>query len=122
MTVAFHHVAIIVSDLGKAKLVYGDILGLVQEPRPDLNFDGLFYSLGGGQQLHIMLLDNPDAQSVKPKHGGRYRHFALAVSDLDAIKIKLDDASIPYTMSKSGRAALFFYDFDGNAIELIQRS
>ncbi len=122
MTVVFHHVAIIVSDLGKAKLVYGDTLGLEQDVRPDLNFDGLFYSLGGGQQLHIMLLDNPDAQSITPKHGGRYRHFALAVSDLNTIKIKLDDASIPCTMSKSGRAALFFYDFDGNAIELIQQS
>ena len=121
MTIAFHHVALIVSDLDKAKHVYGEVLGLIREPRPDLNFDGLFYSLGNGQQLHIMLLDNPDAQSITPEHGGRYRHFALAVSDLDSIKTKLDDASIPYTMSKSGRAALFFYDFDGNAIELIQQ-
>ena len=122
MTIAFHHVAIIVSDLGKAAKIYGDVLGLEQDARPDLNFGGLFYNLGNGQQLHNMLLDNPDAQSIKPEHGGRYRHFALAVSDLDTIKIKLDDASIPYTMSKSGRAALFFYDFDGNAIELIQQS
>ena len=121
MNISFHHVAIIVSDLGKAKHVYGDILGLAQDVRPDLNFDGLFYSLGNGQQLHIMLLDNPDAQSATPEHGGRYRHFALAVSDLDNIKNKLDDASISYTMSKSGRSALFFYDFDGNAIELIQQ-
>lgn len=122
MTIVFHHVAIIVSDLAKAKQVYGDVLGLTQDVRPELHFEGLFYSLGHGQQLHIMLLDNPDAQSVKPEHGGRYRHFALAVSDLDSIKRKLDDASISYTISKSGRVALFFYDFDGNAIELIQQT
>ncbi len=120
MSIAFHHVAIIVSDLAKAKHIYGDILGLTQDKRPDLNFDGLFYSLGGGQQLHIMLLDNPDAESSKPKHGGRYRHFALSVSDLDTIKSKLEQSNIDYTQSKSGRAAIFFYDFDGNAIELIQ--
>ncbi|MDQ7004660.1 MAG: VOC family protein [Ghiorsea sp.] len=120
MTIAFHHVAIIVSDLDKAAKVYGGILGLEQDTRPDLNFEGLFYSLGNGQQLHIMLLDNPDAQSMKPQHGGRYRHFALAVSDLDEIKHQLDVAALSYTVSKSGRAALFFYDFDGNAIELVQ--
>jgi len=120
MSIAFHHVAIIVSDLIKAKQVYGDILGLEQDIRPELNFDGLFYSLGGGQQLHIMLLDNPDAASIKPQHGGRYRHFALSVSNLDDMKSKLEQKGIAYTQSKSGRAALFFYDFDGNAVELIQ--
>ena len=122
MSIAFHHVAIIASDLDKAKQIYGDILDLRQDDRPDLNFDGLFYSLGGGQQLHIMLLDNPDAQSIKPKHGGRYRHFALSVSNLEVIKMKLEQSNITYTQSKSGRAAIFFYDFDGNAIELLQIS
>lgn len=120
MSISFHHVAIIVSGLAKAKQVYGDILGLEQDVRPDLNFEGLFYKLGHGQQLHIMLLDNPDTKSIKPEHGGRYRHFALAVENLEAIKLKLDQNEIPYTSSKSGRAAVFFYDFDDNAIELIQ--
>ena len=122
MSVAFHHVAIIVSDLVKAKQVYGDILGLEPDVRPDLHFGGLFYKLGNGQQLHIMLLDNPDAKSIKPAHGGRYRHFALSVSKLDVIKVKLEQNDIAYTQSKSGRAAIFFYDFDGNAIELVQVS
>ena len=122
MSIQFHHVAIIVSDLLKAKQVYGDILGLEQDIRPDLNFEGVFYSLGSGQQLHIMLLDNPDAKSIKPVHGGRYRHFALSVSKLDVIKVKLQQNDISYTQSKSGRAAIFFYDFDGNAIELVQVS
>lgn len=122
MSTTFHHVAIIVADSAKAKQVYGDILGLEQDKRPDLNFDGLFYKLGNGQQLHIMLLDNPDATSVKPEHGGRYRHFALSVSNLDVIKTKLTQHNIAFTQSKSGRDALFFYDFDGNAIELIQQT
>jgi len=120
MSTSFHHVAIIVSDLAKAKQVYGNILGLEQDARPDLNFDGLFYKLGHGQQLHIMLLDNPDAKSIKPEHGGRYHHFALSVSNLDIIKTKLGQNNIPYTQSKSGRAAIFFYDFAGNAIELVE--
>jgi len=122
MSATFHHVAIIVSDLQKARLVYGDILGLEQEARPNLAFEGLFYSLGNGQQLHIMLLDNPDATSIKPEHGGRYRHIALSVTNLDDMKIKLEQKGMAYTQSKSGRAAVFFYDFDGNAIELVQIS
>jgi len=120
MSIAFHHVAIIVSDLSKADLIYGDILGLKQDVRPDLKFEGLFYQLGNGQQLHLMQLDNPDTNSSKPEHGGRYRHFALAVSDLAMIQARLTQENIAYTPSKSGRAAIFFYDFDGNAIELIE--
>jgi len=120
MSITFHHVAIIVADLDKAALIYGDILGLEQDVRPDLKFEGLFYKLGNGQQLHLMQLENPDAASHQPGHGGRYRHFALAVPSLDRIKSKISQLDIDYTSSKSGRQAIFFYDFDGNAIELIQ--
>jgi len=122
MSISFHHVAIIVSDLAKAKQVYGDILGLEQDVRPDLKFDGLFYKLGNGQQLHLMQLDNPEKDNIRPEHGGRYRHFALSVVNLEAIKTKLTQYNIAYTLSKSGRDALFFYDFDGNAIELVQQN
>lgn len=122
MSTTFHHVAIIVADLDKSALIYGDILGLVQDFRSDLKFDGLFYKLGNGQQLHLMKLNNPDATSMKPEHGGRYRHFALSVSNLDAIKTKLTQHNITFTQSKSGRDALFFYDWDGNAIELVQQN
>jgi len=121
MSIRFHHVAIIVANLEKAAFIYGDILGLEQEKRPDLKFKGLFYKLGNGQQLHLMKLGNPDSDSIQPKHGGRYRHFALAVPDIEPIKYKLSQAGMDYTSSKSGRRAIFFYDFDGNAIELIQQ-
>ena len=120
MSVQLHHIAIIVSDLKQAATIYGGVLQLEQDERPDLKFDGLFYKLGHGQQLHLMKLDNPDVDSIKPEHGGRYKHFALAVSDLEDIKMRLAQQHIVYTHSKSGRAAIFFYDFDGNAIELIQ--
>ncbi len=120
MSIAFHHAALIVSDLDKAALIYEHILGLTRDKRPDLGFEGVFYCLGHGQQLHLMKLANPDDASVKPEHGGRYRHFALSTSNLDGIKAKLEQNNIAYTQSQSGRAAIFFYDFDGNAIELIQ--
>ena len=114
-----HHVAIIVADLKQASHVYGDILGLELDERPEMKFEGLFYKLGGGQQLHIMQLNNPDEESIRPEHGGRYRHLALSISNLSLIKIRLDSENIPYTSSLSGRPAIFFYDADGNAIELV---
>jgi len=117
-----HHVAIIVSDLNKAAHMYGNILGLEPDFRPDLNFEGLFYKLGHGQQLHIMKLDNPDVDSELPNHGGRYRHFALQVDKLENITNKLSAKGIDFTASKSGRSAVFFYDNDGNAIELVEFS
>lgn len=119
-TPSLHHVSFIVSDITKADVLYGKILGLPSDERPDLGFPGLFYQLGHGQQLHLMQLDNPDAASIRPYHGGRYRHLALAVSSLADIQHKLDGAGLAYTLSASGRAALFCYDFDGNSIEVIQ--
>ncbi|OIP99104.1 MAG: hypothetical protein AUK35_09045 [Zetaproteobacteria bacterium CG2_30_46_52] len=118
----FHHAAIIVSDLDAAVAIYEHVLGLQPDERPDLKFPGAFYQLGGGQQLHLMQLDNPDAQSLRPSHGGRYRHLAFSVPDLSVVQHKLEAAGIDCTPSRSGRAALFFYDADGNGIEVLQQN
>lgn len=115
-----HHVAIIVSDLDRASLFYERILGLEVDVRPDLGFPGLFYSLGNGQQLHLMQIDNPYKDCEQPVHGGRDHHFALATTELESLMIRLDAQSIIYTRSRSGRSAIFFRDPDGNAIEVIQ--
>ena len=68
-----------------------------------------------------MQLPNPDPVSGRPAHGGRDRHIAMAVSDLQALIHNLDTHKIDYTLSKSGRAALFIRDPDGNALELIEQ-
>lgn len=65
-----------------------------------------------------MELPNPDPVSGRPEHGGRDRHVAFTISDLAPLKGRLDAAGHTYTMSKSGRAALFCRDFDGNAFEV----
>jgi len=116
-----HHVAIIVSDMERSARFYEGVLGLVREPRPDLGFPGIFYALGGGQQLHLMQIDDPCQGYVKPDHGGRDRHFALATDDLGVLIERLDREGVQYTRSRSGRAAIFFRDPDGNAIEAVKR-
>ncbi len=112
------HVGLIVSDLKVAGLFYEGILGLSPVERPEFNFSGLWYGLEGGQQIHLMLLDNPYEGCEKPAHGGRDNHVAMLVDDFSVIRSRLDSAGIVYTLSKSGRSALFCQDPDGNTIEL----
>jgi glyoxylase I family protein len=114
------HVGLLVADLERASAFYERILGLKRAERPELGFEGIFYALDGERQLHLMRLDNPYRDCALPAHGGRDRHVALGLDDLDSVRARLDAAGISYTMSRSGRAALFCRDPDGNAIELCE--
>jgi glyoxylase I family protein len=114
------HTGLLVSDLQKAAKFYEHVLQLKRVERPDLGFEGVFYALDGGCQIHLMRLDNPYAGCALPAHGGRDRHIALGIVDIHAVRQRLDATDTPYSMSKSGRAALFCRDPDGNAIELCE--
>ncbi len=113
------HVSLLVSDLGRARAFYEGVLGLSPSPsRPDLGFPGVWYDLGASQ-IHLLALPGPDPATGRPEHGGRDRHTALAVQDWEGLRTTLDSAGIPYTLSRSGRRALFCRDPDGNALELL---
>ncbi len=117
---AIQHVSVIVADTERALLFYRDVLGLAVDPqRPDLGYPGAWLSIGA-QQIHLLELPNPDPVTGRPAHGGRDRHCALTLRDLDALRRRLEAASIPYTLSKSGRRALFCRDPDNNALEFIE--
>lgn len=114
------HVSVIVSDIGKALHFYHEVLGMPIDPtRPDLGYPGAWLKIGS-QQLHLLQLPNPDPITGRPAHGGRDRHCALTVRKLDVLRDRLDDAAISYTLSRSGRRALFCRDSDGNALEFIE--
>lgn len=113
------HVSVIVADTDRALGFYRDVLGLRLDPtRPDLGYPGAWLDVGS-QQIHLLELPNPDPTTGRPGHGGRDRHAAFAVDDIVAVCAALDQAGIPYTLSKSGRQALFCRDPDGNTLELI---
>lgn len=115
------HAGLLVADLARAKQFYEAVLGFAPSPgRPALPYPGEWYDLPGGQQIHLMNLPNPDAQSVRPAHGGRDRHVAFGVTSLASLKARLDAAGVAYTVSLSGRAALFCRDPDGNTLEFIE--
>ena len=113
------HASLIISDLERSRRFYEDLLGLTPSPnRPELGFPGIWYDLGNAQ-IHLLCVTNPDPVDNRPAHGGRDRHTALAVPDWDVLKQGLDRAGIGYTLSKSGRKALFCRDPDGNTLELL---
>jgi len=118
----FHHASLIVKDTEQALVFYRDLLNLkVISERPDLGYAGAWLDLGSGQQLHLLELDNPDSIENRPEHGGRDRHLAFRIKSLNLLENELSQAQIAYTLSLSGRAALFCRDPDGNALEFIEQ-
>ncbi|OAI10931.1 glyoxalase [Methylomonas lenta] len=115
-----HHASLIVSDTEQSLKLYRDVLGMQPTERPNLPFPGAWLQLGA-QQIHLLELDNPDPTAGRPEHGGRDRHVAMHCSSVDALRDALEQAGFVYTMSLSGRKALFCRDRDGNALEFIQR-
>ena len=118
----FDHVSIIVEDADKTLQFYQDLLHVELLPRPDLGFPGYWVDLHAGQSLHIMQLPNPNAATNRPEHGGRDYHFALRVDCIDDFIDVLEQKGMSYTLSKSGRKALFTKDLDDNAFELFEVS
>lgn len=115
-----HHASFIVSDLQASLAFYRDLLGLrVDETRPISAYDGAWLFVGD-QQIHLLVLPNPDPLEGRPDHVGRDRHVAVRIQGLDKLREKLDLAEIPYTSSKSGRKALFCRDPDRNGLEFIE--
>jgi glyoxylase I family protein len=115
-----HHVSVIVADTERSLSFYRDLLGLpVDASRPDLGYPGAWLQLGA-QQIHLLQVPNPDPMDTRPTHGGRDRHLALSVPDLDRIIERLNSAGVGYTLSRSGRRALFCRDPDANALEFVE--
>ena len=113
------HVSILVQDVAVARNFYEGVLGLSPSAqRPDLSFPGVWYAFGA-QQIHLIALAQ-GPQAINHEHGGRDRHIALSIDDIDALKTKLDAVGTSYTLSRSGRRALFCRDPDGNALEFVE--
>ncbi|KAM7276407.1 hypothetical protein ACFE04_018273 [Oxalis oulophora] len=120
--VSVHHVGILCENLERSLDFYQNILGLeINEARPHdkLPYRGAWLWVGS-EMVHLMELPNPDPLTGRPEHGGRDRHTCIAIRDVSKLKSILDKAGIPYTLSKSGRPAIFTRDPDANALEFTQ--
>lgn len=120
--VGVHHVGLLCENLERSLEFYQNILGLeINEARPHdkLPYRGAWLWVGS-EMIHLMELPNPDPLTGRPEHGGRDRHACIAIRDVSNLKEILDKAGIAYTMSKSGRPAIFTRDPDANALEFTQ--
>jgi catechol 2,3-dioxygenase-like lactoylglutathione lyase family enzyme len=111
------HTGLIISDLARSRAFYEGVLGFTPNPaRPKFDFEGVWYDIGQNQ-VHLMAVPNPYEHVQRPAHGGRDTHIAFAVDDVAPVVAELEKAGVSYSMSKSGRAAVFCRDPDGNALE-----
>jgi catechol 2,3-dioxygenase-like lactoylglutathione lyase family enzyme len=111
------HTGLVISDLARSRAFYEGVLGFTPNPtRPNFDFEGVWYDIGQNQ-VHLMVVPNPYQNIQRPAHGGRDNHIAFAVEDVAPVVTELDKAGVSYSMSKSGRAAVFCRDPDGNALE-----
>ena len=119
--IRINHVSLLVADTQRALGFYHGTLGLaISTQRPELGFPGAWLDVGGGQQIHLLELVSDAGEHRLAEHGGRDRHLAMDVDSLEAVMHALDEAGIDYTLSRSGRRALFCRDPDGNALELVE--
>jgi catechol 2,3-dioxygenase-like lactoylglutathione lyase family enzyme len=116
------HTSFLVKDLDESLHFYTELLGLhVNKTRPEFAYGGAWLDIAdSGQQIHLMLLPNPDSDTIRPEHGGRDKHVALMVENVDALANKLESAGVNVSRSKSGRPAFFCRDPDGNALEFAE--
>lgn len=116
---AIHHISMIVSDIEQSKIFYCDVLKLEIDPnRPKMSSEGLWLNINEQQQIHLLLTDDPYKSVQRPEHAGLDRHVALKVKNFDDMKKHLKENGIAYTLSKSGRKALFCHDPDKNTLEI----
>ncbi len=126
---AFHHTQFTVSDLEKSRAFYGGLLGLPEMPRPEFPFQGAWFQLANGQELHIVHV--PHALWRPPAEMEIFEtHVALRVPSFRAAIEKLHAAGyhedlpndhplkmVIKTKSPTGYPQVYFFDPDRRLIE-----
>ena len=90
-SVAYDHTALHVADLGRSVAFYERVFGLAEIPAPGDPAVIRWLSLGGDDQLHLIAFDGRVPATTKAVH------FAVVVSDLDAVVSHVDALGVPYS-------------------------
>lgn len=117
-----HHIGLLCENLERSLAFYENVLGLKINPdRPHnkLPYRGAWLWIGP-EMIHLMELPDPDPKEGRPTHGGRDRHFCVGVTSIDPLVERLKTSNIEFTMSMSGRPAVFFRDPDMNCLECVE--
>ncbi|MEL6465036.1 MAG: VOC family protein [Pseudomonadota bacterium] len=132
MKLKLHHVNLVTDNVERMDAFYRDVLGLATEndglPTLEKNkgYAGeVAFVTDGAIQTHLAQRDPlagfRSGQQVNPVSHG---HIAYRTDDLAAFKAHLDAQGIPYAdwgnQAVAGWHQIFFYDPDGNVIEVHQ--
>jgi glyoxylase I family protein len=108
-----HHASIRVTDLGRSRAFYEQLLGLGAVDRPDLGFPGVWYGIGRSGQLHLI-----EREALGMKIDPTGPHFAIEVEDLGEARAQL--AAAGAELLDPGGDQLWVLDPDGYTVEITQ--
>ncbi len=132
MKLTLHHINLATDDVDRMDRFYRDVLGLDRETgglpvlEKNKGYAGdVAFVTDGAIQTHLaqrdMLAGFATGQIVNPVSRG---HIAYRTDDLTAFKAHLEARGIPYSdwgnAAVAGWHQIFFYDPDGNVIEVHQ--
>lgn len=132
MKLTLHHVNLSTDKVEEMDRFYRDVLGLQRETRdiPALEknqgYSGdVAFVTDGRIQTHLAQKDVmagfATGQIVNPLERG---HIAYRTDDLEAFKAHLEELGVPYSdwghRAVAGWHQIFFYDPDGNVVEVHQ--
>lgn len=125
---SFNHIAREVLCIEKSRKFYCDILGFQQVARPPFDCSG-YWLYGYGLSLHLVETTVPVMRkkliATRIHHFSfclpRVDHIAFISDNLDIIRDILDREKVFYkadSLESSGISQIFFFDPDGNVIEI----
>jgi catechol 2,3-dioxygenase-like lactoylglutathione lyase family enzyme len=132
MKLKLHHVNFATTDVAAMDKFYRDVLDMRTIPdmgrnrKRDEGYPGdVAFVTDGAMQMHIaekdMAVGFRTGKVVNPVQRG---HIAFRTDDLDAFKKRLDGKGIKYSdfgdWAMAGWKQIFFYDPDGNVVEVHQ--
>ena len=123
---AIDHIPLIVADLNATRAFYVEKLGMKQVPRPEFDFDGLWFS-AGETQIHATLESPESGKAGLADQGNtiasRGHHFAFSVDDCYKEAEKLSTLGIDVIQGPKqrpdGAVQVYFFDPDGHTVELV---
>lgn len=121
-----HHIAIVVSDYGRSRRFYTEILGfrvIAETYRAERESYKLDLEVAGGPQIELFSFPDPPRRPSRPEACG-LRHLAFRVPSLDeavrhlrACNVAVEDTRVdPLT----GSRFTFFPDPDGLPLEIYE--
>jgi len=132
MKLTLHHVNLTTENVNRMDQFYRDVMGLDEETQglPTLEkkkgYDGdVSFLTDGDTQFHLAKKDLEvgfkTGHAVNPVERG---HIAFRTDDIEAFKKTLDEKGVRYSdfgnVAVKGWHQIFFYDPDGNVVEVHQ--